>query len=45
MNYLNYKGIKLPETGGSGTKMFMIGGGVLLLAAAAFFVFYIKKRK
>lgn len=41
----NYKGINLPETGGMGTTIFMIGGASLILLAGAMLVVYSKKSK
>lgn len=41
----NYKGISLPETGGMGTTVFMIGGAALLVVAGALLVVYTKKTK
>ncbi len=41
----NYKGINLPETGGMGTTIFMIGGAALILLAGVILVVYSKKSK
>ena len=41
----NYKGINLPETGGMGTTIFMIGGAALILLAGVMLVVYSKKSK
>lgn len=41
----NYKGINLPETGGMGTTIFMVGGAALILLAGVMLVVYSKKSK
>lgn len=41
----NYKGISLPETGGMGTTIFMIGGASLIALAGVMLVVYSKKSK
>lgn len=41
----NYKGINLPETGGMGTTIFMIGGAALIALAGVMLVVYSKKSK
>ena len=41
----NYEGISLPETGGMGTTMFMIGGAALVVLAGALLIVYSKKSK
>lgn len=41
----NYKGISLPETGGMGTTVFMIGGAALVVLAGALLIVYSKKSK
>lgn len=41
----NYKGISLPETGGMGTTIFMIGGAALIALAGVMLVVYSKKSK
>lgn len=40
LNVGNYKGISLPETGGTGTQIFMIAGGSLILLALAIYGVY-----
>lgn len=44
-NVYNYKGINLPETGGMGTTIFMVGGASLILLAGVMLVVYSKKSK
>lgn len=44
-NVYNYKGINLPETGGMGTTIFMVGGAALILLAGVMLVVYSKKSK
>lgn len=41
----NYKGISLPETGGMGTTIFMVGGAALIALAGVMLVVYSKKSK
>lgn len=41
----NYKGINMPETGGMGTTIFMIGGAALIALAGVMLVVYSKKSK
>ena len=43
--FINYKGINLPETGGMGTTIFMIGGAALIALAGVMLVVYSKKSK
>lgn len=46
INVNNQSGFDLPQTGGSGTIMFLVGGGVLVVAAvAAIFVVTRKKKE
>ena len=41
----NYKGINLPETGGMGTTIFMVGGASLIVLAGVMLIVYSKKSK
>lgn len=41
----NYKGINMPETGGMGTTIFMVGGAALIALAGVMLVVYSKKSK
>lgn len=45
LNIDNYQGISLPETGGMGTTIFMIGGASLIALAGVMLVIYSKKAK
>ena len=40
LSIVNYKGISLPETGGSGTKVFMLIGGAFITLAAIIYAIY-----
>ena len=46
ISIVDYKGISLPETGGSGTTIFMIvGGGLVVIALVAYGIYELKGRK